>query len=48
MTAITQKAFEDTPVASLQRLFALLPYTLKICLQTETMRADTFVGYTYE
>ena len=48
MTAITQKAFEDTPVASLQRLFASLPYTLNTYLKTETMRADTVVGCTYE
>ena len=48
MTAITPYAFEVTPLASLQSLFASLPYTLKTCLQTETVRADTFVGYTYE
>ena len=41
---IHARAIEVTPVVSLQRLFASLPYTLKTCLQTETMRADTFVA----
>ena len=29
MTSITPQAFEVTPLASLQSLFASLPYTLK-------------------
>lgn len=47
---LVSELFEKGPVVveTLQSLFASLPYTLKTCLQTGIMRADTFVGCTYE